>query len=488
MQKKIQGAAWVLIVILGIYILYKGLAIARESPFLQKLPVFSGMERTLEAMSVNTHMPALSFMWQGTGHPKKWTDLAMDEILPLYSYALEEAEGMPDIESRLEYELMMELESQTEALADSESAEDMAQAKSESAKTEEKDSGSGEESQGKEGTENAEEEPENGEKNPGEEDAGNGEKTPGEEGTGKDEGTPGEEGTGSREKKPGEEDNGSDGEKQEDTGKKAEIAKDPERAPEVVIDENELRNYDYLLNHYYAVDPSTVPLEEQLNYDLLMSEDLKLKGDASLPQILIYHTHSQEAFIDSREGKVEDTIVGIGSYLTELLEDTYGYHVIHHTEVYDLVDGVLDRNKAYTLAAPDIQQILDENPSIEVVIDLHRDGVDGHKFVTDIDGKPTSQIMFYNGLSRSAESGEISYLPNPYIQDNLAFSFQLQLKANAYYPGWTRNIYLSSLRYNLHMCPKSLLIESGTQLNTVQEEKNSMELLADILNQVLRGK
>lgn len=180
-------------------------------------------------------------------------------------------------------------------------------------------------------------------------------------------------------------------------------------------------------------------------------------------------------------------IVGVGKYLTKILTETYGFHVIHHTAVYDMIDGELDRNKAYTLAAPDIQQILDENPSIEVVIDLHRDGVDGHKFVTEIDGKPVAQIMFFNGLSRTATNGEIDYLPNPYIEDNLAFSFQLQLKAAQYYPGWTRNIYLQSLRYNLHMRPRALLIESGTQLNTVQEEMNSMELLGDILNQVLRG-
>ena len=81
----------------------------------------------------------------------------------------------------------------------------------------------------------------------------------------------------------------------------------------------------------------------------------------------------------------------------------------------------------------------------------------------------------------------MTYLPNPYISENLAFSFQLQMKAAQYYPGLTRNIYLQSLRYNLHFRPRSLLIESGTQLNTVEEEYNAMEPLADILNQVLRG-
>jgi hypothetical protein len=71
---------------------------------------------------------------------------------------------------------------------------------------------------------------------------------------------------------------------------------------------------------------------------------------------------------------------------------------------------------------------LEENPSIEVVIDLHRDGVgnDTH-LVTEANGKQAAKIMFFNGLSRTKANGDIAYLPNPYIQDNLSFSLQMQL-------------------------------------------------------------
>lgn len=73
------------------------------------------------------------------------------------------------------------------------------------------------------------------------------------------------------------------------------------------------------------------------------------------------------------------------------------------------MDGELDRNRAYTLAAEDVKRILAENPSIEVLIDLHRDGVneDTH-LVTEVDGKPTAQFMFFNGLSYSRRNGPIS--------------------------------------------------------------------------------
>ncbi len=249
----------------------------------------------------------------------------------------------------------------------------------------------------------------------------------------------------------------------------------------------DMKDFNFLLNQYFILDASAAIDESLLNVDNLMEKDLAIDTDTDGPQILIYHTHSQEAFADSRPGDLRDTIIGVGERLKEILTDQYGFEVLHHTKVYDMIDGKLDRNKAYNLAAPDIEAILKAYPSIQVVIDLHRDGVDDYRFVTEFNGKPVAKIMFYNGLSRTARNGPVDYLPNPYIADNLAFSFQLQMKAAEYYPGFTRNIYLQSLRYNQHLCSHSLLIESGTQLNTVEEEYNAMEPLADILNQVLRG-
>lgn len=255
------------------------------------------------------------------------------------------------------------------------------------------------------------------------------------------------------------------------------------KAAEVNMDA--LQDFTWLVEHYYTVDASTTADPAQINADALLSPDMGIKRDDKNPQILIYHTHSQEAFADSVPGDVSTTIVGMGDYLTELLTEEYGYNVIHNTSVFDMIDGELDRNAAYNLAEAEISRILAENPSIEVVIDLHRDGLEGEKMVADVNGKSTAKIMFFNGLSRTARNGEIDYLPNPYIAENLAFSFQLQLKAEEYYPGFTRNIYLQSLRYNLHLRPRALLVEAGSQLNTVEEERNAMEPLADILDMVL---
>lgn len=259
-------------------------------------------------------------------------------------------------------------------------------------------------------------------------------------------------------------------------------------APVIDLAPETLADYNYLLNHFFIVDESTATDAEQLNAEEFLEKDLTVKKNPEVPQILIYHSHTQETFADSREGERSDTIVGVGDYLEKILTDTYGYKVIHVTEEFDMAGGTLDRSAAYDYARPYIERVLEENPSIEVIIDLHRDGVpEDRRLVTEINGKPTAQIMFYNGLSYTRAGGSVDYLPNPYIQDNLAFSFQMEYQAAQYYPDLYRGIYLSGLRYNLHLRKRAVLLEAGAQTNTVQEVKNAMEPFADILDRVLGG-
>ena len=266
------------------------------------------------------------------------------------------------------------------------------------------------------------------------------------------------------------------------------VAGTMEKAPVTDIPLEKFQDFDFVMSSFYTVDKTTSITSEQLNAPELVQMDLRMQTGKEQPQILIYHSHSQEEFIDSVQGDPSTTIVGVGEYLTTLLRDTYGYNVIHVTDTFDIVDGKLDRNQAYTFAQERISQILEENPSVEVVIDLHRDGVpEGKRLVTNVNGKETAKIMFFNGLSRTNKNGEISYLPNPYIKENLAFSLQMMLESKKYYPDLARTIYLRGYRYNLHLRPKTLLVECGAQTNTVQEEMNAMEPLADILNKVLTG-
>lgn len=258
--------------------------------------------------------------------------------------------------------------------------------------------------------------------------------------------------------------------------------------PEIDLSPAKLADYDYLLGQFYIVDSNTEADAVQINAEDFLKQDLKISKDTETPQILIYHSHSQETFADSREGEEADTIVGVGDYLTRLLTETYGYQVIHLKEQFDMASGELDRSAAYDYARDYLEPYLQENPNIQVIIDLHRDGVpEDRRLVTEINGKPTAQILFYNGLSYTTARGSLDYLPNPYIQQNLAFSFQLEYQAAQYYPEFYRGIYLAGYRYNLHFRPRSILLEAGAQTNTVQEVKNAMEPFADVLNKVLQG-
>ena len=251
----------------------------------------------------------------------------------------------------------------------------------------------------------------------------------------------------------------------------------------VKINRKKLEDFDYLRQTFYQIDNTTTIGKDQLCVEKLLNPDMAVDTSVDGPEILIYHTHSQEGYKDSKPGDLSESVVGLGDTLTKLLEEQ-GFTVLHDKGTYDLPD----RDHAYSTAAPEIEQIIKDNPSIQVVIDLHRDGVaESTRLVTEQDGKKMAQIMFFNGLSRTTSIGDIAYLKNPYIADNLAFSFQMQLAAAEYYPGLTRRIYLKGYRYNMHFCPKSLLVEVGAQTNTLKEAQNSMEPLADLLGKVLSG-
>lgn len=258
----------------------------------------------------------------------------------------------------------------------------------------------------------------------------------------------------------------------------------PVSEPQAVYSRQQLQDEEFIKETFYSVDPTTMVREGQLDFDTLMGFDATLKQDNSEPQILVYHTHSQEAYIDSVPNDDSTSIMGVGEHLCEILRTKYGYNVLHHMGKYD----VESRDYAYSNAMADIESVLEQNPSIEVIIDLHRDETNADtRLVTTIQGMEMAKFMFFNGLSYTRELGELTGLQNPYIQDNLSFAFQMQLFAEEYYPGLTRRIYLKGYRYNMHYRPKTLLIELGSQTNTVEEAMNSCEPLAYIISEVLSG-
>lgn len=246
------------------------------------------------------------------------------------------------------------------------------------------------------------------------------------------------------------------------------------------LDMSQYQDIDKLLSDFYVVDKTTYISAEELNVDNLLKQDLTIEKNAEQPNVLIYHTHATEGYADSGLNDLNTSVMKLGEELSQMLSNR-GYNVLHDTGVYDI-----PRDEAYAKAAPALEQILADHPQIEVIIDLHRDGVgEGTRLVTEQNGIAMAQMMFFNGLSRTKQLGEIDYLKNENLQENLAFSFRMQKACMEKYPGLSRKIYLKGYRYNMQYRGKSLLVELGAQNNTFQEAENTIPLLAEILDEVL---
>lgn len=249
-----------------------------------------------------------------------------------------------------------------------------------------------------------------------------------------------------------------------------------------ILDEATMNSFEALVKQFYVVDSTTMADGSLLNAERFLAKDLRIDQTGDGPQILIYHTHSQEGYADKDHPLA--TVVGVGRELTRVLEEDYGYRVLHHEGIYDKPS----RNGAYSRALPEVERILKENPSIQVVIDLHRDEMpENVRLITEVDGKKAARFMFFNGISRTRKTGVLDYLENQWLEENLAFSFQMEKAAQEYYPGLTRKIYLKGYRYNMHVCPKTLLIELGAQNNTYEEALAACGPLASLLDHVLSG-
>ena len=251
-----------------------------------------------------------------------------------------------------------------------------------------------------------------------------------------------------------------------------------------------MKNLNYLRSNYYIVDSRTSLLSGDIDVEQALGLDLTIEKTTKEPKILIFHTHIHEGFTDSDMSKgLDEGIWGVGEELKRILEEEYGIAVLHHAGQYDMVNGKGQTTGAYERMEPPVREILAKYPSIEVCIDLHRDGVpEGTRLVTEIDGKPCAQVMFFNGLCRLNKNGtpqSISGLENPYLKENLAFSLQMKTAAEHLYPDFTRKIYLNAYRFSLHFMPRSSLIEVGAQTNTKAEARNAMKPLAEILSDVL---
>ncbi len=221
---------------------------------------------------------------------------------------------------------------------------------------------------------------------------------------------------------------------------------------------------------------------KQIDIAGLLSEKLaKPNFKKDEPAVLIYHTHTTESYADagkeySKEG--DKGVIGVGKQMKEVFESN-GLKTIHLTDNY-IDTGAF--KKAYTRSLAGVQEVLAKYPSIQIVLDIHRDSItEGDTEycpLTTLDGQEYAQVMVICGTN---EMG----LSHPGWKDNLRYGVKLVQQLQKDYPGITRPINLNANRYNTHTTPFALLIEMGGGANTSEQAKRSARAVAESICKIV---
>lgn len=231
-------------------------------------------------------------------------------------------------------------------------------------------------------------------------------------------------------------------------------------------------------------------IDKKVNISNYISKDIEADIIKSEPSVLIYHTFTSECYElldrgyytlsrDIRSTNENETVVRIGKEICSILEEK-GYKTIHITECFDNeYKGAYDRSREY------ISDVLRKNPSIQIVLDIHRGSIyqkDGAriKTVSHFQGEKVAQVL----LTTGCESGNVENFPN--WEKNLTFALKLQKQLSDDYPSLARPLTMVSKKMNMDLLPCALSIEFGTDANTLTESIFSARLFADSLINVLK--
>lgn len=206
--------------------------------------------------------------------------------------------------------------------------------------------------------------------------------------------------------------------------------------------------------------------------------DFKGITPAGKPLVGIYHTHNAESFIPSsgvshKPGGQQGDIVEVGEALRKRLGQ-HGIAAMQSRNIHDFPSFM----KAYGPSEITAQKMLADNPSIQMVFDIHRDADKRDNATVIVNGVAMARVTLVVGMGQAD-------LVQPHWQQNHAFAKLIDARLNQQFPGLSRGIQLVEWRYNQHLHPRALLIEVGCQENSREEAVRSIELLGDIVAEIL---
>ena len=207
-----------------------------------------------------------------------------------------------------------------------------------------------------------------------------------------------------------------------------------------------------------------------------------VKGNET-PKVLIIHTHGTEAYIDtsteenSRSKDRNNNVVRVGKELSDIL-NSYGIGVIHSKTMHDEISYV----KAYENSKKEVLDYLKKYPTIEYVIDIHRDALGSKelpvKTFTNICGEPTAQLMFVMGTN--AMGGD-----HPNYMDNLKVTMTLQDNANRLFPNLMRPMSIRPIIFNQNLAKGCMILEVGSDANTMSEALSAVRMFARVFAETI---
>ncbi|MFR8011873.1 MAG: stage II sporulation protein P [Clostridia bacterium] len=232
--------------------------------------------------------------------------------------------------------------------------------------------------------------------------------------------------------------------------------------------------------------------EHELDLEKVLNEPVDLTiTDKSKPHILIFHTHTTESYMlldrdtysdayITRSDDPKRNMVRVGDEICDQLEKA-GFAVIHDTNIYDST-----YSGAYYRSEDQIDKYMEQYPEIQVILDIHRDAIkqsDGTMVAPTavIDGKKAAQIMIISGCQEK----DITDFPD--WEYNLRFAVQLQKYCQEMFPGLVRPLFFCAREYNMHKSRCSLLIEMGSDANTLDEAAYSGRMLGKALAALLEN-
>lgn len=232
--------------------------------------------------------------------------------------------------------------------------------------------------------------------------------------------------------------------------------------------------------------------ETQVSIKDILNEKIDLSVDKDKPAVLIFHTHTTETYqildrdfyptgFQSRSNDKGKNMVRVGEAICEEIEKA-GFKVIHDKEIHDS-----KYTGAYSKSREAVESYLKKYPSIQITLDIHRDAIqlsNGTKIkpTAEIKGKKAAQIMIISGCQE--EGGPITNLPD--WRYNLTFAVHLQNKLEELFEGITRPLYFCPRSYNMNVTHCSLLVEVGSDANTLEEAVYTGKCIGVALSEILK--